>query len=186
MVSFFWQKGFYFNGQLFFFKYFTINDVFKTFGLSHRFLELWMYRNEGLLWSTINDLTYTKKLFYNTPKQKKIDLFEKNEKQTLIYLNPTCTALRYKTLSFSTLSPVNLILLNFYFLRTWPVLLDYFTQQRFNIFFYFFTRTYRGLSLRINKPLHQRTRHRTFCKQHLSKTIRFSKTRIDTSRWFKV
>ena len=159
MVSFFWHKGFYFNRRLYFFEQFFIKDFSKLYSLSDRFLLLWRYRCEGFS----ND----------TPA---------NIRQPLSpVINGSLLSYKYRLYPLSGFSTTQLFLLNVYLLRTWPVILNFKHQLRFNMWFHFLNKTYRGLSLKIGKPLRKRTRGRTYHKKSKSNKYR---DYISKSKWF--
>nr|ACX31001.1 ORF156 [Moneuplotes crassus] len=155
MVSFFWQKGFYYNRRVVFFSKYTFHSVRFIRGLSSYFWFLFMVRCEGL----------------------PITTFKLNNKYRILTYSTRNT-------SFLALSNTERYLLNYSLVRLFPVLLDFNHQLKLNIIFYFFVRTYRGFALRFSKPLTRRTRGRTFFRRHMAKPPRASYLKTNTSRWF--
>jgi hypothetical protein len=53
-------------------------------------------------------------------------------------------------------------MLNYLIVTSFPVLVDLRLIEAFNLLIYYLTRTYKGISLMINRPLFRRTRGRTY------------------------
>lgn len=156
MVSFFWQRGFYINRQLFIYNNLTFFTFNRVFGLSHEFVRLFSARCEG----------------FHNPQL----VLAQNYKHHL----PVCL----RKIPLTLLSTTERLILNILLTRTFPVLLSFFNQLRFNLYFYYFTKTYRGFALRMGKPLKSRTRGRTFHSRRKKKKLNKHRQVITTSRWF--
>jgi hypothetical protein len=162
MATFFWQKGFYFNSRLFFFDEFTLKKFKYLYSFSFKFLKLWEIRCEGFDIKTQTILG---------PK----NLIIKN----------TLLDYKHKDIFLNQFSLSNLALLNTYLPKVWPILYNIRVQLKFNMWFYYLTRTYRGISLKINKPLHRRTRKRTYYKPNFEKPKNIHRQQMSTNIWFR-
>ena len=151
MVSFFWQKGFYFNGRILFFKQLSFYKLGCLFGLSKTFINFWLLRCEGLVHVRSNQ-----------------------------FLLSTVS----KTTNLSKLTSQETFLFNVYLSQTFPVLLNVHSQLRFNMWFYFITKTYKGIALRINKPIKRRSRARTYINSQMARPRTLYKLKTSTSSWF--
>nr|ACX30964.1 hypothetical protein [Moneuplotes minuta] len=155
MVSFFWQRGFYYNRRLSFFSEFTLYSIRSIRGLSSYFWFLFAVRCEGLPTQTFTLSENYRALSYST-----------------------------RGTSLLMLSNTERYLLNYTLVRLFPVLLDATHQLKLNIIFFFFVRTYRGFALRFSRPLTRRTRGRTFLRRHMAKPPGVFYMKTNTSRWF--
>ena len=156
MVNFFWQKGFYINQKLIFYSDTSLYTFTHVSGISHTFIKLFGARCEGF--SVLTSKT--------TPTAKKVLTLEAKASRL-------CNLTLTEKLTLSTLLA-----------RTLPVLLDIKHQLRFNMHFFFFTRTYRGFALRLGRPLRRKTRGRTFYRRNMGKPANTYKQTTSTSRWF--
>ena len=154
MVSFFWQRGFYYNRRFFFFTDYSFFAVRTVPGLSFFFWKLYALRCEGFS-----------------------GLFER----PTAYRLPVYSA-RYAPMA--GLSTDHRYLLTHMLIRLYPVLLNLYDQARLNVVFFFFTRTYRGFALKFARPLYRRTRGRTYYRKHLKKPPGRHYLRVTTSSWF--
>ena len=154
MVSFFWQRGFYYNRRFYFFSELSFFDLRTISGLSYFFWRLFVFRCEGL---------------NNWP---------------LIVSNSYFISYTNRTLRTETLKNEHKYLLTYLLIRLYPVLLNLNEQLRLNIIFFFFIRTYRGFALRFSRPLRRRTRGRTYFRKHLGKPPTRHYLRVSTSFWF--
>lgn len=83
--------------------------------------------------------------------------------------------LKHKTfiplLKLKDLKFINLFVFNYYLAVTYPVLLNLKYQYKFNLFFYYLIRSFKGTCYLINRPAYRRTRGRTF-KTNKKKILR--------------
>ena len=154
MVSFFWQRGFYYNRRFFFFAEYSFFDLRAISGLSVFFWQLYSFRCEGF-----------SGLFSGKPTQRLV-------------------AYKARGVSTNSLSNNHRYVLTHLLIRLYPVLLNLYDQARLNVVFFFFTRTYRGFALRFARPLYRRTRGRTYYRKHLKKPPGRHYLRVTTSSWF--
>ena len=85
----------------------------------------------------------------------------------------------YKT-KFTDLKWIDLFVFNFYLAKTFPILLSTLRQHKFNMFFFYLIRSFKGICFYISRPVYRRTRARTFKKNQKKKpTIRVAVS------WFK-
>ena len=166
-MLFFWEKGFFFNRSFFYFDEFFLKNFTNLYGFGNKFLTLWYYRCEN---------------FYI--KLKKPNMVKNQWEPTNFFIKPPVTINIYKNLILEDMPFINLYLLNYYLLQTWPIAKHLKIQNKFNVWFYYLTRTYRGYSLRTSKPLKRRTRYRTYYKPALEKPKNTHYDKTKTSNWF--
>lgn len=135
MISFFWRKGIYFNSRLYFYHDLTFLYFIKNL---FGFSLYFLHLLFLRLEHNLASTDYSK--FRN-----KIPLL--------------------KELIISEQSIEFTYMLNYYLKITFPVLLDIQFQFKLNLVPYYLTRTYKGISLYINRPLRRRTRGRTFASK---------------------
>nr|QTT61077.1 hypothetical protein [Euplotes vannus] len=116
MVSFFWQRGFYYNRRLLFFSEFTFYSVRSIRGLSSYFWFLFAVRCEGLPTQTPELPETYKALSYPA-----------------------------RSTPLLTLSNTERYLLNYTLVRLFPVLLAFTHQLKLNIIFFFLYARTEGL-----------------------------------------
>lgn len=152
MVSFFWQRGFYFNRRFFFFSDLSFFQLRRIFGLSQLFWRFFLTRCDG--WGgRLVPVSGRPVLHYSA-----------------------------RILSLEDLALAHRFVLTHMLIRLYPVLQITLDQYRLNIIFFFFTRTYRGFALRFNRPLRRRTRGRTYYRRHLAKPPTRHYQRVTTAR----
>lgn len=132
MISFFWRKGFYFNSRLHFYHDLTFIHFIKNL-FGFNMYFLHLFFSRIEHTYAANSLA---KFRNNTPLLRELIISE-------------------QTIEFT-------YMLNYYLMVTFPVLLNLNFQFKLNLIPYYLTRTYKGLSLYINRPLKRRTRGRTF------------------------
>lgn len=150
-MSFFWQKGFYLNGQIYFYSNKPLNFfILEIFGISYYLLNLFILRWENF---------HLIRIRFNEKRPNNLST------------------------EFYRLKEGDHYILNHYLLLTLPVLVNLKSQYRFNINFWFLTKTFKGLSFKNNKPYRRRSRAKTFLRgtprAHLRK-------RMNVSLWFKI
>jgi hypothetical protein len=156
MISFFWQRGFYYNRKLFFYNDYNLYSIRSVRGIGFTFWKLYFLRCDGFKNIRYNPIKYSLPLLRYSSRGTQLTALTNNEQY----------------------------LLNVTLFRTFPVLMSLNNQLRLNILFYFFTNTYKGYALRFGKPLKQKTRARTYFKKNMKKPPKLYKQKTTTSRWF--
>jgi hypothetical protein len=139
MISFFWKTGYYFNQYFYTYKLnFTLYNFYQYhYAVNYYFFKILIWRCDcGLINNTLPS-----------------NLLVLNKKGVWIYM---------KTLILINQSDRLKFMLNYLIVTSFPVLVDLRLIEAFNLLIYYLTRTYKGISLMINRPLFRRTRGRTY------------------------
>lgn len=162
MSSSFWIKGFYFERRVFFYSSFKLQNLFNLKGISFFFC-----------------LNFFSRLpFFDSLSHK---IYTDNHNICGLLKQKTALNLNVFNQLITRIVFINLLL------TTFPVFLEYSSQQKSNIWKHFLMRSKRGIFLRISKPLGRRTRARTFFKKHQTKRLvseKLSRTKRATANWF--
>lgn len=132
MISFFWRKGFYFNSRIYFY---TDHNFFYFITKLFGFNTFFVY-------------LFLLRLEHFSASKSMIRFWDR--------------AISKKEIIFAEQSLEFLYMLNYYLIITFPVLLNMEFQFKLNILIYYLTRTYKGFSLYVNRPLKRRSWGRTF------------------------
>lgn len=155
MVTFFWQRGFYFDRRMRFFDHLTLRDLRLLQHLSLHFINLFIKRLE-------------------------VGSFGRAESRRLGFRLQS----NISTHALSQLSDQERFVFNVLLATHLPMLLNLALQLKINILFFYYTRTFRGIALKLGRPLKRKTRARTYFKPFMTKPPGLFKLRTSTSAWF--